>query len=110
MYPKNIVDLSDSYLDATWKSQRYLELDLSHAINDILRFRAEIFRDECPFPLIYTHIDYGTDRSTYHTLHVLKAADSILFKAIIANCNQETLKSTCKCALDVLRGNFPMSA
>ena len=49
-------------------------------------------------------------RLTYHTLHVLKAADPKLRKAIIANWNQETLKSICECALKVLRGNIPLSA
>jgi len=47
-------------------------------------------------------------RSTYHTLHVLKKADPKLRKAIIANWNQETLKSICECALNDLRGNIPL--
>ena len=49
-------------------------------------------------------------RSTYHTLHVLKAAARKLRKAIMANCNQETLKSNCEYALNGLRGNIPLSA
>jgi hypothetical protein len=49
-------------------------------------------------------------RSSYHTLHVLKAADPKLRKAVIANCNQETLKSIWECAFNVLLGNIPMSA
>ena len=44
-------------------------------------------------------------RSNYHTLH-----DPKLRRAIIANCNQETLKSICECALNVLLGNIPLSA
>jgi len=48
-------------------------------------------------------------RSTFHTLHVLKAADPKLRKAIIANCNQEILKNICECALNVLRGKIPSS-
>jgi len=49
-------------------------------------------------------------RSTYPSLHVLKSADSKLRKTIIANFNQETLNSICECALNVLRGNIPLSA
>ena len=49
-------------------------------------------------------------RSTYHNLHVLKAADLKLRRAIITNYNQETLKSICECALNVLRGNIPLNA
>ena len=49
-------------------------------------------------------------RSTYHTLHDLKAADPKLRKATIAKCNQNTLKSMCKCALNVVHGNIPLSA
>jgi len=49
-------------------------------------------------------------RSTYHTLRVFKALNPKLRKAIIANCNQETLKSICDCALNVLGGNIPLSA
>ena len=49
-------------------------------------------------------------RSTYHTLHVLKTADPNLRKAIIANCNQETLKGICECVLKVLPGNIPLRA
>ena len=47
--------------------------------------------------------------STYHTLHILKGADPKLRKAIFANCNQETLKIICDFALNVLRGNIPLS-
>ena len=47
-------------------------------------------------------------RLTYHTLHFLKTADPKLRKAIIANCNQETLKSICECTLNVLRDNIPL--
>jgi len=49
-------------------------------------------------------------RSTYHTLHVLKAVDPKLRKAIIANCNHDTLKSIRQCVLNVLLGNIPLSA
>ena len=49
-------------------------------------------------------------RSNYHTLHVLKAADPKLRKAIIANCNEETSKRICECALNVLRGKILLSA
>ena len=49
-------------------------------------------------------------RSTYHTLHVFKAADPKLPKGIISKYNQETLKNICECALIVLRGNVPLSA
>ena len=47
-------------------------------------------------------------RTTYHTLHALKGSDPKLIKAIIVNCNQETLKSIFECALNVLRGNIPL--
>jgi hypothetical protein len=49
-------------------------------------------------------------RSTYHTLEVLKSADPKLRKAIFANCNKETLKGICECALNVLHGNIPLTA
>jgi len=49
-------------------------------------------------------------RLTYHTLHVLSAADPKLRKAIIANCKEENFKSICDCALNVLRINSSMSA
>ena len=48
-------------------------------------------------------------RLTYHTLHFLKTADPKLRKAIIANCNKETLESICECALIVLSANIPLS-
>ena len=47
---------------------------------------------------------------SYQTLQDLKTADYKLRKAIIANCNQGTLKIICKCALNVLRGNISLSA
>ena len=49
-------------------------------------------------------------RSTHHTLRILKEADPKLRKAIIANCNRETVKSICEWALNVLHGNIPLSA
>ena len=49
-------------------------------------------------------------RSTYHTLHDLKAAEPKLRRAIIANCNQETLKRICEFASNFLRCNIPLSA
>ena len=49
-------------------------------------------------------------RSTYHTLHVFKAADTKLRKASIPTSNHETLKNICECALNVLHGNIPFSA
>jgi hypothetical protein len=62
VYPKNSVDLYDSYLHATAKPHGYLVLDLSQDINDLLRFRTEVFPDESPFPLIYAPVDYETDK------------------------------------------------
>ena len=61
VYPKNSVDLYDSYLDATSSPHGYLVLDLSQDINDRLRFRTEMFPEESPFPLIYASIHYETD-------------------------------------------------
>ena len=61
VYPKNSVDLYHSYLHATAKPNGYLVLDLSQDINDLLRFRTEIFPDESPFPVIYAPIKYETD-------------------------------------------------
>jgi len=49
-------------------------------------------------------------QSTYHNLNVIKTADPKLRKAIITNCNQETLKSICECALNLLDCNVPISA
>ena len=53
VYHNNSVDLYDSYLHATAKTHVYLVLDLSQDINELLRFRTEIFPDESNFPLIY---------------------------------------------------------
>ena len=60
VYPKDSVDLYDSYLDATSRPHGYLVLDLSQDINDLLRFRTEIFPEESPFPLFYASIHYET--------------------------------------------------
>jgi len=49
-------------------------------------------------------------RLTYHTLHVLKSADPKLRKAIVANCNKETLKVISECALNDLHGNIHLTA
>ena len=49
-------------------------------------------------------------RSTYHTLRDFKVAGPTLPRAIIANCNRDTVKSICECALKVLHGNIPLSA
>ena len=49
-------------------------------------------------------------RSTYHTVHVPKAADRNLRKAIFANCNKDILKGKCECALNVLHGNIHLTA
>ena len=104
VYPKHSVDLYDSYLQTTSKPHEYFVLDLSQNINDLLRFRTEVFPDDSLLHLIYALVDYDTD-----TLHVLKEADSKLRKPIKPNGNQETLKSICECALNVLRGNIPLS-
>jgi hypothetical protein len=61
VYPKQSVDLHDSYLHSTAKPHGYFVLDLSQDINDLIRFRTEIFQDESLFPLIYVHVDYETD-------------------------------------------------
>ena len=60
LYPKNSVDLYDSYQHATGKPHGYFVLDLSQDLNDLLWFRTDIFPDESPFPLIYTTVDYET--------------------------------------------------
>ena len=72
VYPKNIVDLYDSYPDATSRPHGYLVLDLSQGINDLLRFRTEIFPEESPFPLIYTSIHYETDTIDLSQLTLLQ--------------------------------------
>jgi len=61
VYPKNSVDLYVSRLHATAKPHGYLVLYHSQDINDLLRFRTEIFPDESPFPLIYAPVDFETD-------------------------------------------------
>ena len=73
--------------------------------NDLLRFRTE-----SSFPLICAPVDYETDTIDLSTLIVLKTADPNLRKAVIANCNQETMKNICECDLNVLRGNIQLSA
>jgi len=110
MYPKNSADLYDSYLHATVKLHGYLVLDLSQDTNDLPSFRTEIFPDESPFPLIYEPVVYEmVTIDLSQRIHFLKVADPKLRKAIIANCNQETMKSICQCVLNVLRGNIPLS-
>jgi len=49
-------------------------------------------------------------RSNYHNLYFLKPAHPKLRKAIIANFNNETLKSICESALVDLRRNIPLSS
>ena len=61
VYPKNSVELYVSYLHATAKPHGYLVLALFQDIKDVLRFRTEIFPDECPFPVIYAPVKYETD-------------------------------------------------
>ena len=60
MYLNHSVDLYDTNLHATAKPHGYLVLDLSQDINDLRRFRTEIFTDEGTFLLIYVSVDYET--------------------------------------------------
>ena len=48
-------------------------------------------------------------RSHYHSLHALKDAHPKLRRAIIANSNEDLLKSISECALNVLTGNVKLS-
>jgi len=52
MYPENREELYASYLHSTAKPHGYIVLDLTQGINDLLRFRTEIFPDESPAPLV----------------------------------------------------------
>ena len=65
LFPKHSVDLYDSYLKATAKPHVYLVLNLSQDINDLLKFRSEIFPEESYLPLNYGPIDFETDTTDF---------------------------------------------
>jgi len=48
-------------------------------------------------------------RSQASTLHLLHKAKPSLQKAIIANGNEQLIRCICDCALNVLKGNDPIS-
>lgn len=48
-------------------------------------------------------------KSNYHTLYVLKNAESKPRKATISNCNHDLLKCVCECCLNVLRDSVKLS-
>jgi len=48
-------------------------------------------------------------KSNYHTLQVLKTADSKLRKAILANCKSKIVKTLSECSLNLLRGNVKLT-
>ena len=48
-------------------------------------------------------------KTNYHTLQVLKTADTILRKAIISNCNKELVNCISECILNVLYGNVKLT-
>jgi len=48
-------------------------------------------------------------KTNYHTLQVLKKADSKLRKAIISKCNKEVVHCKSKCILNVLNGNIKLT-
>jgi hypothetical protein len=48
-------------------------------------------------------------KSNYHTLQVLKSAKPKLKRAIIQNSDKELIHAINECALNVLRGNCPLS-
>ena len=48
-------------------------------------------------------------RSNYYALHVLKAANPKLRKAIVSNCGRELVNSICECVLNVLICNVKLS-
>ena len=48
-------------------------------------------------------------RSQSSTLHLLHKAKPSLRKAIIANGNEELIRCICDCALNILKGNAPIS-
>ena len=48
-------------------------------------------------------------KSNYHTLHVLKTAETKLRKAIISNFNKEMVNCISECVLNVVNGNIRLS-
>jgi len=48
-------------------------------------------------------------RTNYHTLQVLKAAETKLRKAIISKCNKEIVNLISECVLYVLNGNIKLT-
>ena len=48
-------------------------------------------------------------KSNYHALHVLKAAEPTLRKALIINCNKDLVNCIRECVLNVLIDNIKLS-
>ena len=60
LYPEYSDSLHEAYLDSTQIPHDYLILDLSQDLDDLIRFRTNVFPKECR-PIIYAAIDDEQD-------------------------------------------------
>ena len=107
VYPENNASLYKAYLDATQRPHRYVLLDLSQDTDDRLRFQTYIFSTEQT--IVYSPISDEASEIELSRLSVLKTADPKLRKAIISNCNKDTLNGISKCILNVFNGNVKLT-
>jgi len=61
VYPENSDSLYRAYLDATSRPHGYLILDFAQDTDDRVRFRTNVFPDECP-PVIYAPVNDETSK------------------------------------------------
>jgi len=59
VYPENSDSLYRAYLDATSRPHGYLILDFAQDTDDRVRFRINVFPDECP-PVIFAPVNNET--------------------------------------------------
>ena len=107
VYSENSASLYKAYLDATQRPHGYLLLDLSQDNDDRLRFRTDIYPTEQT--IVYSPISDEASEIELSRLSVLKTADPKLRKAIISNCNKDTLNGISKCILNVFNGNVKLT-
>ena len=72
VHPECPKKLFKAYLNATTRPHGYLLLDLAQDTDDRLMFRTCIFPDE--YPTFYIDVNDETEKSYYHALLFLKAA------------------------------------
>jgi len=108
VYPENSASLYKAYLDATQRPHGYLLLELSQDTDDRLRFQICIFSTEQT--IVYSPISDEASEIELSRLSVLKTADPKLRKAIISNCNKDTLNGISKCIINVFNRNVKLTS